>query len=121
MLGGVGPYTIFAPADAAFDGVPAALRDSLAQAENAAQLRSVVAGHVVAGKITAADLSAGILAGGGSYEVATLGGGTLTFRAEGESVRVSGGSGAGALVTMADLTQANGTMHVIDGVLLPAS
>ena len=118
-LGGDGPYTIFAPTDAAFDGVPAATRDTLARPENAAQLRAAVAGHVIPGRITLADLQARIAAGGGTYEAETLAGTTLTFRAERGTVAISGSDGSGSSLAMADLAQSNGMMHVLHGVLLP--
>tara|TARA_B100000678_G_scaffold78090_1_gene64557 strand:+ start:1291 stop:1875 length:585 start_codon:yes stop_codon:yes gene_type:complete len=118
-LGGDGPYTIFAPTDSAFNGVSEAVRAELARPENAAQLREVVAGHVVPERIFAADLMANIEAGGGSYDVTTLSGSKLTFRMDGPSIRISGPKGDGVLVTQADIVQANGMMHVIDGVLLP--
>ncbi|MBB3033284.1 fasciclin domain-containing protein [Alteriqipengyuania lutimaris] len=118
-LGAAGPYTIFAPTDAAFDEVPQALREGLGRPENADRLKATVAGHAIPGTITSADLAARIVAGGGRWEAQTLAGSTLTFRQDGDSLRISVDNGTGVRVTMADLAQANGMMHVIDGVLLP--
>lgn len=118
-LNGGGPYTIFAPTDAAFDEVPPARREAMGLPENAERLTAAVAGHVVPGKLTSADLLAQIVAGGGSYEAQTLAGTTLTFRQDGNSVRISGENGVGVGVIVSNLAQANGMMHAIDGVLLP--
>ena len=118
-LDGEGPFTIFAPSDEAFDGVPQAAREALGRPGNAAQLKTAVAGHVVAGRLSSADLLAQIVAGGGSWEAQTLGGTTLTFRQDGNSVRITSENGGSAGVSMSNLAQANGVMHVIDAVLLP--
>lgn len=118
-LGEAGPFTIFAPTDEGFDQVPQAVRQSLAKPENAEKLRAIVAGHVVPGRLPLVDLEARIAAGGGTYEAETLAGTTLTFRAERGTVVVSGRDGIESRLTMADLAQANGMMHVIDEVLLP--
>ena len=119
QLGSEGPYTIFAPTDAAFAEVPAALRDELARPENAGKLRDLVAGHVLAEKLTAAELAARIETGGGTWRANTLGGGTLTFSRQGDAIVIASSGGKSVRVTMADLHQANGMMHVIDAVVLP--
>ncbi|GAB5347944.1 fasciclin domain-containing protein [Alteriqipengyuania sp. 357] len=119
QLGGEGPYTIFAPTDAAFAQVPTALRDELARPENAQKLRDIVAGHVIPGTITAAELAARIETGGGAYRAQSLAGGMLTFSRQGDAIVIASPGSQAVTVTMADLTQANGMMHVIDGVVLP--
>ena len=118
-LGEDGPYTIFAPTDDGFGAVTPAARETLARPENAAKLRAIVAGHVIPGKLTSTDLAARIVAGGGTYEIETLGGTVLTFRQDGDAIVIAGPDGTSTGVAMADLHQANGMMHVIDAVLLP--
>ena len=110
-LGGEGPLTIFAPTDAALIDFPPHTDEAL---------RKTLAHHAIAERITAADLAARIVEGGGSYRAQTLAGDMLTFRMDRETVVLSGADGSSARVTMADLAQANGVMHVIDGVVLPA-
>jgi|TARA_R100000049_G_C1937738_1_gene81656 uncharacterized surface protein with fasciclin (FAS1) repeats len=110
-LGGAGPLTIFAPNDAALVALPPHTDEAL---------RRTLAYHVIPGRIDAADLAARIAESGGSYEAQTLSGDTLTFRADGADLVIVDGEGSSVRVTMADLHQANGIMHVIDGLLLPA-
>ena len=83
-------------------------------------LRRTLAYHVIEGRIDAGELAARIVEGGGSYRAQTLSGDTLTFRVDGDGIVIVDGAGGTARVTMADLNQANGIMHVIDKVLLPA-
>ena len=83
-------------------------------------LRRMLAYHVIEGRIDAGELAARIVQGGGSYQAQTLSGDTLTFRMAGEDIVIVDGAGDTSRVTMADLNQANGMMHVIDKVLLPA-
>tara|TARA_B100001179_G_C18466744_1_gene349566 strand:+ start:94 stop:672 length:579 start_codon:yes stop_codon:yes gene_type:complete len=109
-LAGEGPITIFAPTDDAFAALPPHTDEAL---------RETLGNHVIAGRLTATDIQASIVEGGGSWEVATLSGGTLSFRSDGDNLRIKGGDGATVQITMADLYQSNGMMHVIDGVLLP--
>lgn len=107
-LDGAGPLTIFAPSDAA---LPTHTDEAL---------RRTLAYHVIEGRIDAGELAARIVEGGGSYHAQTLSGGTLTFRVDGDGIAIADGAGGTARVTMPDLNQANGMMHVIDKVLLPA-
>ena len=109
-LAGAGPITIFAPTDEAFANLPVHTDEALGET-----LRN----HVIAGKVTAPDLLARIAEGGGSWDVETLAGDTLSFRRDGDSIRIASGGGETAQITLADLHQANGMMHVIDTVLLP--
>jgi uncharacterized surface protein with fasciclin (FAS1) repeats len=110
-LDGAGPLTIFAPTDTALTDLPPHTDEAL---------RRTLAYHVIEGRIDAGELAARIVEGGGSYRAQTLSGDTLTFRVDGDGIVIVDGAGGIARVTMADFNQANGMMHVIDKVLLPA-
>ena len=114
-----GPFTVFAPTDAAFAKLPAGTVDTLLQPANRDQLRSVLTYHVVAGKVSAAQLVEAIRKGGGQAILKTVQGGTLTARLSGASVAITDAAGGTAMVTMADLGQSNGIIHVTDAVSLP--
>lgn len=119
-LQGAGPFTVFAPVNAAFAKLPAGTVDTLLMPENKAQLVKVLTAHVVPGKITAADLLAGIAASGnGQFTFRTVSGDALTATARGNAVFIYDESGGAARVTIADVNQSNGVIHVIDDVLLP--
>ncbi|KAB2852964.1 MAG: fasciclin domain-containing protein, partial [Sphingopyxis terrae] len=118
-LSGPGPFTLFAPNDAAFAQVPAVTRDGWARPAQKVVLASVLKYHVVPGKLTAADLAAKIDAGGGKAVLKTLDGQDLTATKSGEAIILTSASGNKAAVTQADVGQANGVVHVIDAVLLP--
>ncbi|MCV0384439.1 MAG: fasciclin domain-containing protein [Erythrobacter sp.] len=119
-LSGPGPFTVFAPTNAAFEKVPAATRTSLMQPANRAMLRDVLTYHVVPGTLTAADLMQRIRAGNGTAMLTTVQGGKLTLRMMGDRIMISGMNGSTAHVTQGDVRQSNGVVHVIDGVLTPA-
>lgn len=114
-----GPFTIFAPTDAAFAKLPAGTVDTLLQPENQAKLRAVLTYHVVPGKVTSAQLVDLIGKGGGKATLSTVQGGTLTASLAGSSVIVTDAAGGTATVTAADLVQSNGVIHVTDAVSLP--
>lgn len=118
-LSGPGPFTLFAPNDAAFAQVPAVTRDGWARPAQKVVLASVLKYHVVPGKLTAADLAAKIDAGGGKAVLKTLDGQDLTATKSGEAIILTSASGNKAAVTQADVGQVNGVVHVIDAVLLP--
>lgn len=118
-LSGPGPFTLFAPNDAAFAQVPAVTRDGWARPAQKVVLAGVLKYHVVPGKLTAADLVAKIDAGGGKAVLKTLDGQDLTATESGEAIILTSASGNKAAVTQADVGQANGIVHVIDAVLLP--
>ena len=118
-LAGKGPFTVFAPTDAAFAKLPAGTVDTLLQPANRDQLRSVLTYHVVAGKVTSAQLVELIRQGGGQATLTTVQGGTLTARLSGNSVAITDAAGGTAMVTTADLVQSNGIIHVTDAVSLP--
>jgi len=118
-LKGPGPFTVFAPTNAAFAALPAGTVDSLLKPESKAALTKVLTYHVVAGKVDAAALTKAITAGGGKAMLKTVSGGTLTATASGGKVMVMDESGGSATVTTADVMQSNGVIHVVDKVLLP--
>ena len=118
-LKGAGPFTVFAPTNAAFAALPAGTVDTLLKPESKAALTKVLTYHVVAGKMDAASLTKAITAGGGKAMLKTVSGGTLTASAAGGKVMVMDESGGTANVTIADVTQSNGVIHVVDKVLLP--
>jgi uncharacterized surface protein with fasciclin (FAS1) repeats len=120
-LKGEGPFTVFAPVNDAFAALPAGTVDTLLMPENKDQLVAVLTYHVIAGKIAAADLIKAITDAGGTYTAATVQGGELTFTIEADMVKITDGAGGVATVTIADVMQSNGVIHVIDKVLLPAS
>jgi len=118
-LNGAGPFTVFAPTNAAFAALPAGTVDTLLQPANKPALKGVLTYHVVAGKVTAADLAAKIKAGGGKATLKTVAGGELTAAQEGAAIVLTDAKGRKAHVAAADLSQKNGVVHVIDSVLLP--
>ena len=118
-LKGPGPFTVFAPTNAAFGALPAGTVDGLLKPESKAALTKVLTYHVVAGKMDAASLVQAIKSGGGKAMLKTVSGGTLTAMVMGGNVMVTDESGNSAKVTIADVTQSNGVIHVVDKVLLP--
>lgn len=118
-LSGAGPFTVFAPTDAAFEKVPAATRTSLMEDANRQQLAGILTYHVVPGRITAADLTRLITEGGGSATLTTVQGGTLTARAANGGVTLTDAAGGTSRVETADVMQSNGVIHVVDTVLMP--
>ncbi|MEP7057621.1 MAG: fasciclin domain-containing protein [Caldimonas sp.] len=118
-LKGPGPFTVFAPTNAAFSALPAGTVDTLLKPENKSMLTKVLTYHVVPGKLDAAALKQQIAAGGGKAMLKTASGGTLTATSNGSAVMVTDESGGTANVTIADVLQSNGVIHVVDKVLLP--
>ncbi|WP_294121335.1 fasciclin domain-containing protein [Sphingomonas sp.] len=114
-----GPFTIFAPTDAAFSKLPAGTVDTLLQPANREKLRSVLTYHVVPGKVTAGQLVKLIQDNGGKAKLTTVQGGTLTASLSGSSVLITDAAGGTAQVTDVDLIQSNGVIHVTDAVSLP--
>jgi uncharacterized surface protein with fasciclin (FAS1) repeats len=119
-LKGEGPFTVFAPVNAAFEALPAGTVETLLKPENKDQLTGILTYHVIAGDIHSPDLVKMIEDAGGTLKVATVQGGELTFMVEGGAVKIMDGAGGTATVTIADVNQSNGVIHVIDKVLLPA-
>lgn len=118
-LSGPGPFTVFAPTDAAFAKLPAGTVDTLVQPANKAALTKILTYHVVPGRVAAADLIRQIEAGGGSAALTTVEGGTLTASLRGSSVILTDEKGGEATVTQADVFQSNGVIHVTDTVSMP--
>ena len=111
-LSGDGPYTVFAPTDAAFAELPEGTLDTLLQPENKEQLAGILTYHVVPAEVMAADVEAG--------EVPTVNSAPFTVALEGEAVAITDGQGNQANVIETDIDASNGVVHVIDAVLLPA-
>ena len=118
-LKGPGPFTVFAPTNAAFAALPAGTVDTLLKPENKATLTKVLTYHVVSGRMDAASLTRAIAAGGGRATLTTVSGGKLIATTSGGMVTVTDENGGMAHVTIADVTQSNGVIHVVDKVLLP--
>ena len=118
-LKGAGPFTVFAPTNAAFAALPAGTVDTLLKPENKPALTKVLTYHVVAGKMDSAALIKAIDAGGGKATLTEVSGGMLTATKSGGTIMVADDSGGMAKVTIADVVQSNGVIHVVDKVLLP--
>ena len=119
-LNGAGPFTVFAPVNAAFTALPAGTVDTLLKPENKATLTKVLTYHVVAGNMDAAALMKAIRDGGGKATLKTVSGGTLTAMQSGNGITLTDEKGGTTKVTIADVRQSNGVIHVVDKVLLPA-
>ncbi|MEO8879664.1 MAG: fasciclin domain-containing protein [Gemmatimonadaceae bacterium] len=118
-LKGPGPFTVFAPTNEAFAALPAGTVDNLLKPENKAKLTSILTYHVVAGDMDAMTLAAAIKAGNGKAELKTVQGGKLWVMMKGKDIVVKDEKGNVAKVTIADVKQSNGVIHVIDKVLMP--
>ena len=118
-LSGPGPFTVFAPTNAAFDALPAGTVATLVKPENKATLTKILTYHVVSGKMTASDLMKAIKKGGGKAELTTVQGEKLTAMMSGKSIEVKDTKGGIAMVTIADVMQSNGVIHVVNKVLMP--
>ena len=113
-LASKGPFTVFAPTNAAFGKLPAGTVDSLVKPENKAALTKILTYHVVPGKLNAADLTDG-------KKLKTVEGETLTVKLDGKKVWIVDAKGGTSAVTIADVNQSNGVIHVVDNVLMPAT
>jgi len=118
-LKGAGPFTVFAPTNEAFDKLPQGTVATLVKPENKATLTKILTYHVVAGKVSAADLMAKIKSGNGKAELKTVSGGTLTAMANGKKIYLVDEKGGKSWVTIADVFQKNGVIHVVNTVLMP--
>jgi uncharacterized surface protein with fasciclin (FAS1) repeats len=118
-LTGGGPFTLFAPVNQAFQHLPKSLSDRLVRPENASILNQILSYHVLPGKYSAADFIAAIKAGGGKATFKTLEGDELSLRQDGRRLEILDSQGGRAIVTISDVNQKNGVIHVIDAVLLP--
>jgi uncharacterized surface protein with fasciclin (FAS1) repeats len=118
-LSGPGPFTVFAPVNAAFDALPAGTVDTLLEPENKDKLVRILTCHVIAAKAMSADVTRMVMDDGGMHKVKTVGGCELTLKSENGKITVWDENGNGATVTIADVEQSNGVIHVVDKVLLP--
>ncbi|MEP6610914.1 MAG: fasciclin domain-containing protein [Mucilaginibacter sp.] len=118
-LEGAGPFTVFAPTDEAFGKLPAGTVDNLVKPENKATLTKILTYHVVSGRLSAKELWAQVKAGNGKAELKTVQGGTLTVMAEGKKLYLVDEKGGKSWITIADVFQSNGVIHVVNTVLMP--
>jgi uncharacterized surface protein with fasciclin (FAS1) repeats len=114
-----GPFTVFAPTNAAFEKLPDGTVNTLLKPENKPTLTKILTYHVVAGKLTAKDIGRAIKMGGGRASLTTVAGEKLSARVVGKNVVITDGKGGQSTVTTVDVMQSNGVVHVIDSVLLP--
>jgi uncharacterized surface protein with fasciclin (FAS1) repeats len=119
VLAGAGPYTVFAPTNAAFGQLPAGTTEGLMRPESKAQLTGILTYHVVPGVVTAADLRAAVQRRGGKTELATVGGGKLGVTEADGGIVITDAKGGQARVSQGDVMQSNGVVHVVDAVLMP--
>jgi len=118
-LEGAGPFTVFAPTNEAFNKLPAGTVDNLVKPENKATLTSILTYHVVAGKLDSKALMEKIKAGGGKAILTTVQGEKLTVMQKGSHLEIKDSKGGVATVTIKDVYQSNGVIHVINKVLMP--
>ena len=116
-----GPFTVFAPTNAAFDKLPKGTVETLLMPENMKMLQTILTYHVVAGKMNSTDVAKAIKMGKGKATMKTVSGGTLTAWMKGKNLYITDENGNSAKVTIADVNQSNGVIHVIDAVVLPKS
>ncbi|WP_273209745.1 fasciclin domain-containing protein [Runella zeae] len=120
-LQSAGPFTVFAPTNAAFDKLPAGTVESLVKPENKKTLTTILTYHVVAGKMDSKAIAAAIKAGGGTATFKTVQGGTLKAMMKGKKLVLSDEKGGMSTVTIKDVYQSNGVIHVIDTVVMPGT
>jgi uncharacterized surface protein with fasciclin (FAS1) repeats len=114
-----GPFTVFAPTNAAFNKLPKGTVETLLMPENMKMLQSILTYHVVAGKMNASAIAKAIKMGKGKAMLKTVSGGTLTAWMKGKKLYITDENGNSAKVAIADVNQSNGVIHVIDAVVLP--
>jgi uncharacterized surface protein with fasciclin (FAS1) repeats len=118
-LQSTGPFTVFAPTNAAFDKLPKGTVENLLKPENLKTLQTILTYHVVSGKMNAADITNAIKEGNGKAMLKTVSGGMLIAWMQGENLYITDENGTKAKMTIADVNQSNGVIHVIDTVVLP--
>jgi uncharacterized surface protein with fasciclin (FAS1) repeats len=118
-LQGAGPFTVFAPTNAAFDMLPPGTVDALLKPESKSRLTGVLTYHVVAGKMDAKALMEKVKAGNGMANLQTVNGATLTVMQKDKKLWVKDTKGNVAMITIKDVYQSNGVIHVVDKVLMP--
>ncbi len=118
-LAGKGPFTVFAPVNSAFAALPAGTVETLLKPENKGMLTEILTYHVVAGKMNSKDIAKAIKKGKGKAEFNTVAGEKLTAMMMGKNLVLTDEKGGQATVTIADVNQSNGVIHVINSVLMP--
>jgi uncharacterized surface protein with fasciclin (FAS1) repeats len=118
-LAGKGPFTVFAPTNAAFDKLPAGTVETLVKPENKAMLTNILTYHVVAGRMDSKKIASAIKKGRGTATFKTVSGNTLTAMMSGDALVLRDEKGGTSTVTIADVMQSNGVIHVVDTVLMP--
>jgi uncharacterized surface protein with fasciclin (FAS1) repeats len=118
-LKGPGPFTVFAPTNKAFAKLPAGTVDTLLKPENKATLTKILTYHVVSGRLSAQDIEKQIKAGGGKATLTTVSGGTLTAMEKDGKIMLRDEKGGVSTVTIGNVFQSNGVIHVVDTVLMP--
>lgn len=118
-LSGPGPFTVFAPTNEAFAALPAGTVDTLLKPENKATLDKVLTYHVVPGRLTAQDLMMAVKDAGGKATLKTVEGGSLTVTQKGDHLMVTDDKGGVAHISISNVMQSNGVIHVVDKVLMP--
>jgi uncharacterized surface protein with fasciclin (FAS1) repeats len=118
-LESAGPFTVFAPTNEAFDKLPKGTVETLVKPENKATLTKILTYHVVAGRLSAEDLMAKVKAGMGKAELKTVQGGSLWVMQQGKKLYLVDEKGGKSWITIADVFQSNGVIHVINTVLMP--
>jgi uncharacterized surface protein with fasciclin (FAS1) repeats len=118
-LEGKGPFTVFAPTNEAFDKLPPGTVQTLLKPENKAQLVKILTCHVVAGDEMASAIKKMTMGNGGEYDLKTVGGCTIKAMDKGGKITLTDEAGGTAHITIADVKQSNGVIHVVDKVLLP--
>lgn len=118
-LESAGPFTVFAPTNEAFDKLPKGSVETLVKPENKAKLTGILTYHVIAGRLDSKALADMIRQGNGGAELTTVAGGKLWVTMKGEKIILKDENGGMAMVTIKDVYQSNGVIHVIDTVLLP--
>jgi uncharacterized surface protein with fasciclin (FAS1) repeats len=118
-LQGAGPFTVFAPTNSAFEKLPSGTVENLLKPESKDALTGVLTYHVVAGNLGSKELMKGLKSGNGSYELSTVAGGKLWIMQKGNGLVLKDEKGGMARITIKDVHQSNGVIHVVDNVLLP--
>jgi len=118
-LSGTGPFTVFAPTNAAFAKLPAGTVDNLLMPENKGTLTSVLTYHVISGKLSSADVAKAIKDGNGTAELTTVQGGKLWAMKSGKDVVLKDEKGNASKITIMDVNQSNGVIHVVESVVMP--
>ncbi len=118
-LKSAGPFTVFAPTNAAFNKLPEGTVGTLVKPENKAMLTKILTYHVLAGRYSADDIAKAIKAGKGTAEFSTVSGGKIWAMMKGKNLILKDETGASSMVTIGDVFQKNGVIHVIDSVVMP--